>query len=154
MTSSREIVSGSLFVVGVVGVLALLLASGADLSAFGNGPWPAYVLPFVVALVFWAALIPDRELHRLTRWPFLFRYPLEIAGVVLLLWLAYIIGAGGVDRRSWGILGGIAAALSVAFRGRTEAESRGESLDQSLGAISSFVLARRWRSANLSGWLR
>lgn len=121
--------------VSLVGLCLLLWA------AFDTARW---VLPIVVLGVFWPVLLSDADLSRLRRWPLLFRFPLETAGILLLLGLAYIGVAQRVDARFWGILGGIAAALAVAVRGRIEADARGDLLERSVGLLSLYTLGRAW----------
>jgi hypothetical protein len=140
--TGREVIEGTAFLVGLAGMFSLVIAAGADLSMSPGAPWWSRVLPIVVLAYFWPVCLPSSELRRRTSWPWLFRWPLETAIAVLVVGLAYGVIAGWGDRASWGILGGLAAALSVYFRGRIEAESRGRVLDRTLRAL-------RWWSPSL-----
>ena len=127
----RELIEGAVFFVGLGGMFALLIAVGADISTQVNAPWWSRVLPIVVLAYFWPVCLPGSEIRRRTEWPWLFRWPIETAGAILFMALAYLRGRGWVDARFWGILGGVAAALAVAVRGRIETDARGKAADMS-----------------------
>lgn len=141
----RDAADGLFFILGLLGAGALLIVAGAGLSTFPDAPWWSMVLPVVVLAVFWPVCLGQSELARRREWPYLF--PLETAAVLLVVALAYSWGARRVDSRFWGILGGMAAVLAVYVRGRIEADARAESLDRSLGVLTAYVRAKRWRSA-------
>lgn len=135
------------YAIGVVGFFMALIAAGADLANGPNAPLWSWVLPFVVALTLWPVLLPTREIRSRSRWPLVFRYPLELTGILLIAAFVAVGVAGWGDRRFWGILGAIAAVLTGYVRGRIEADARGKDFDRSLGALSAYVRARRWRSS-------
>lgn len=137
---------GVAYAVGILGFFVALIAAGADLANGPNAPAWSWALPIVVVAFLWQVFIPTRELHSRTRWPLLFRYPLEIALILSGVALVAILVAGWSDRRFWGILGGIASVLAGYVRGRIEADARGREFDRSLGALSAYVRGRRWGS--------
>lgn len=140
MTGSGRVAEGLLFLTGLAGTGLLLTAA----ATAGDG-W-SRVLPIVVVATFWSVCIPDRELEQQRRFPFLYRYPIEAAAIMLALALGYLIGRHRLDLQFYGLIGGSVAALASGARGYLITSRRGEALDQSLGSLSRYVRDRRWLS--------